>query len=387
MTQAATARTDRAPRFRTIDGLRGIAAATVVLYHFNETIARTSPHWLPGWANAIASRGGLGVDIFFVISGFVVAFSVRDGDYSPKYLGLFALRRSIRLDPPYWVMIALEIALIAFSNALFPGLAGTIPSLPKVLTHLVYAQNILGYGDIVPVFWTLCFEIQFYVTFVGLLVLGHQLRPRLSAPAFRALTWSVLVTLFASSVFLRYAGLHVVAPSIALYRWFEFFLGVLTWRVIAGKANRWTLFACWATVLAAIGYSGASATDCVAVATSAFIFVVAQRQALETVLSNRVLQLLGAMSYSLYLVHQPIGERCISLIVRVAGSSMQTSVAWAAFAIAWVVSLGAAWVLWRYVEVPTMRASKSIRLPSRTSRAATGMPSATPVTAIVPLPT
>jgi hypothetical protein len=89
-----------APRFRTIGGLRGIVAFGVALFHFNSAIVRSASNWLPSWGETIPLNGFLGVEIFFVISGFVIAYSVWDGAYSFRYLGLFALRRSIRLDPP-----------------------------------------------------------------------------------------------------------------------------------------------------------------------------------------------------------------------------------------------------------------------------------------------
>src|SRR3954463_5453335 len=95
MTNPSTALT-RTPRFRTIDGLRGIAALSVAIFHFNGALVRSTPNWIPHWAQAVASNGFLGVEVFFVISGFVIAFSVRDGEYSGRYLGRFALRRSIR---------------------------------------------------------------------------------------------------------------------------------------------------------------------------------------------------------------------------------------------------------------------------------------------------
>src|SRR5262245_44222872 len=99
----------REGRFVFIDGLRGIAALSVVLYHFNEAVIRQSARWVPHVVEAVLHRGFLGVEIFFVISGFVIAFSVRDGNYTPGYLFRFCLRRSIRLDPPYWATIALEL--------------------------------------------------------------------------------------------------------------------------------------------------------------------------------------------------------------------------------------------------------------------------------------
>src|SRR4030095_167086 len=99
----------RSLRFRTIDGLRGLAALTVVIFHLHGQVAWTARDWLPRGLAAVMERSFAGVDVFFVISGFVIAYSVREGSYTWNYLTRFAARRAIRLDPPYWFAIFLEV--------------------------------------------------------------------------------------------------------------------------------------------------------------------------------------------------------------------------------------------------------------------------------------
>ena len=118
-------------------------------------------------------------DIFFVISGFVIPFSVRNVKHTPGFLLRFAVRRSIRLDPPYWLTIILELSAIKLSLMLFPGLGTPFPSVEQILAHFVYAQELLGFGSIIVIFWTLCYEVQFYIVFVSALVLARALRGRL----------------------------------------------------------------------------------------------------------------------------------------------------------------------------------------------------------------
>ncbi len=90
-----------------IDALRGIAAFSVACYHIN----RYGPLWepasrfIPGLFQFWFDLGWMGVQVFFVISGFVIAYSVRNARVTPGYLANYALRRSIRLDPPYWTTI------------------------------------------------------------------------------------------------------------------------------------------------------------------------------------------------------------------------------------------------------------------------------------------
>ena len=97
-----------------------------------------------------------------VLSGFVIAFSLRRDRMTLGYIGLLALRRSIRLDPPYWVGIITMLAVMVVRNSATHARVDR-PSGMQLLAHLLYLQEILGYGSINVVLWTLCIEIQFYL--------------------------------------------------------------------------------------------------------------------------------------------------------------------------------------------------------------------------------
>src|SRR5690242_16591348 len=97
-------------RIPLIDGLRGIAAMAVVFYHFQDRLK------LGGWLGALFDRGNAGVGLFFVLSGFVIAMSIGSEPVGPSFIGRFALRRSLRLDPPYWASIAVILAIGTFGE-------------------------------------------------------------------------------------------------------------------------------------------------------------------------------------------------------------------------------------------------------------------------------
>jgi peptidoglycan/LPS O-acetylase OafA/YrhL len=361
----APAGPQRGPRFHAIDGLRGVAALSVAVFHFNYAIVRSAPDWLPSLGQALAAKGFMGVEIFFVISGFVIAHSVRDGDYSFRYLGLFALRRSIRLDPPYWCAIALECVLLLASARFFPSLSHPLPAIAQTLAHLVYAQEILGYDEILPVFWTLCYEIQFYLVLISLLVVWHKTRHLLPERGTRLGAIGLLAVLFASSLFVRYSGTHLPVRGLALERWFQFFLGALTYWVVSRRvAASYLAVAYGAIVATLIGYR-AEVAQLLPVIISVGILLLGRRDLLDTVFNNRPLQFLGRISYSFYLIHDPIGWRWISLLERVAGGTFGLVWAWGAFFSALLLTVGASALMWRLIESPTMRVSKRIRLPAR----------------------
>src|SRR6266480_694785 len=108
-------------RIETVDGLRGIAAIAVAWFH----ITNGAKWFLDGGVLEYSGRyGWLGVQVFFVISGFIIPYSLHRSHYSMSQFGRFMLRRVVRLDPPYLVTVVLIIAL-DYGSSLVPGFKGT----------------------------------------------------------------------------------------------------------------------------------------------------------------------------------------------------------------------------------------------------------------------
>ena len=126
-------------------------------------------------------HGWIGVQIFFVISGFVIAYALREVWMTPSYFRSFAAQRSLRLGPPYWCTIVFVIALQMLATAMMTvkdPLLEHLPSWPQLLLHTVYLQNIFGYSNISVGFWTLCIEMQFYLLFALMLGCAQRLATR-----------------------------------------------------------------------------------------------------------------------------------------------------------------------------------------------------------------
>lgn len=356
----------RSGRLKTIDGLRGVAAFGVVLYHLNSAVLLSFDNWVHPWLRWVLEQGFLGVDVFFVLSGFVIPFSVRNADLTTAFLGRFALRRSIRLDPPYWAAIALEIAMIWLGLRI--GLAtAQLPDWPQLLSHFVYAQNILGHGDIVDIFWTLCFEIQFYLALISMLVVGRMIGQRFGHQRLRAVAVVVFSALFLVSVLGRYEALGIrIHAGFALVRWFQFFMGVCVYWLVAGKTSWHPLVGTWVVLAIVLVLQRQSVVQLVPIATSGLLWWSYNRDQMATALSGRPWQFLGAISYSLYLFHATVGWRWIRLLGMYIGSDASLAIVLVVFASGCLVATGVAWVAWRLLEVPSMRWSKSVAIPSRT---------------------
>ena len=356
-------------RFLALDALRGIAALAVVFYHVQGAFSRAPQPWMPGALAVLFRQGHFGVDAFFVLSGFVIAYSVRDGAWTMAYLGKFALKRSLRLDPPYWVAIGLEIGLMALGLVIMPSVA-TMPVPPRgqILAHLVYAQGLLGYREILPNIWTLCYEVQFYITLITVLVIGETLARRFgprSRKTFLALVFGVL---FFASLGVYNHWLPHAARGLALERWSEFFVGALAWWTVAGVVGWPLLVVAWFANVVLAHRADAPIEITIVVAVSALCIVSATAPRFDRVFQWRPLQFLGAISYSLYLYHPSISWRIVALVQHFAGASLPPILGVAT----WFAAVGGAILLavmaWRFIERPSQalgRRASSCRARAR----------------------
>ena len=167
-----------------IDGLRFVAILSVVVYHFHGFVPmdRVVPG-LHDWVRPAAAHGYRGVNLFYVISGFILGlpFAAHRLQGRPAVsLRSYFLRRLTRLEPPYILNLLLCFALLAAVSG-----ESARALLPHLAASLVYLHN-LWFGQqstINPVAWTLEVEVQFYCL-APLLAMVFRIR---SKPARRAL--------------------------------------------------------------------------------------------------------------------------------------------------------------------------------------------------------
>jgi peptidoglycan/LPS O-acetylase OafA/YrhL len=333
-------------RLKLIDGLRGLAATAVMLDHL---LARTPANWL-------GSRGYLGVAVFFVLSGFVITMVIGERPVSRAFLGRFALRRAIRLDIPYWVSIALTLVLMALAVNI--GVAKTFPSVAAVIAHLFYLQEILNFKEISPVYWTLCFEVQFYLSLILILWLFQALRFSVRSHTFlAAFSLSIILSV------LVHIGVLGTPRGLMFPFWWAFALGALCYWVAAKRISQWYFLATLLLVcLSALARHGDWRMT--SALTAGLLFLASRRGAMGRWLANPVTQFLGRISYSLYLLHQIVGWSVQSLALRYLGT-------WSALAVGLTASLVSAWLAYLLIERPSIRLSHHVSLerPQSTIRA------------------
>ncbi|MEL7976902.1 acyltransferase [Isoptericola sp. F-RaC21] len=305
----AAARVRPRPRLRGLDGLRFLAAAAVLGFHYTGIgIPQwgAPPHDVFPLLNQVTRYGFLGVQLFFVISGFVIMMTA----YGRTITG-FAASRVARLYPAYWAAVALTVVLqLAWDG-------GRNPTLLDSLVNLTMLQEAWDVPNVQGAFWTLWFEMKFYLLIGVFILVGITRR--------RVIAFAVLWPLVAELARATDSGLlsSLLIPSYAPY----FAVGMLLFLVYrdGGDLAVW-LGVALTTVLAmrqAYHYAGTAAEHVGAdVSPAVCAAAVAALVALVWALSAgplrhvdwRVLSTLGALTYPLYLVHGQFGFAVIDLL-------------------------------------------------------------------------
>ena len=158
-----------------LDGLRGVAVVLVVLSHFDQTLPRGSRIDLP---YRLLHGGFLGVDVFFVLSGFLItALLLQESTSDGVRLGAFYARRALRLLPALYVFL-LAHAVYAWRADLHAGNERS-----SILRAVLYVSNwqtadrLLSVSEGMGHLWSLAVEEQFYVVWPVVLVILLRLDP------------------------------------------------------------------------------------------------------------------------------------------------------------------------------------------------------------------
>lgn len=318
-----------------LDLLRGAASLAVVFHHFFNVLDA-------GVLRSAAYYGQLGVEVFFVISGFIIPYSLYRGGYGLRNYGTFVLKRIVRLDPPYFVTVAIIIALGVLSWYVpFQKDQVFQVTVPQVLLHFAYVNVFFGYPWLNDVFWTLAIEFQYYLL-IGLAfpaIFSHDARVRIASMA------AVGATAFL-----------LPQPAFIFHYVSIFLMGILTCQLRVGLIGRRQYAVLLAAAVAlALMTTGVVVTSAASLAVCAILFLKVR---------HRVFQFLGSISYSLYLIHSPVGRRALNVFLRLL-NAQTTPTRLVCIAAATAVSILAAYLLYRLVELPAQKWSSSLRYRRR----------------------
>lgn len=145
-----------------LQACRAAAALLVLLFHASNSIFAKSKYWGTEPFGDLFDFGHAGVDFFFVLSGFIIAYAHRDDIGRPERCRSYAWKRFRRIYPPYWVVTAL--ILPAFFLVPSWGVGHERDPWAIVCSFLLVPQP---HVPVLGVAWSLCNEVCFYVAFLA----------------------------------------------------------------------------------------------------------------------------------------------------------------------------------------------------------------------------
>jgi peptidoglycan/LPS O-acetylase OafA/YrhL len=293
-------------RLEFLDALRFVAVMMVVVFHytFNGIVnGKIDSIQQVGWLVDFTKYGYLGVELFFMISGYVIFFSSQIGSASRFIVG-----RVVRLYPAYWVAV-----LFTSCFAFFWGGEMMSITLKMVVANLTMLQSFMNIGDVDGVYWTLLYELKFYAAVFFFLIIGYQRHLRSIF-----VYWPVI---FCAALLLDQQH-RTFAGGYYYYFCAGALFGVLKngldWRVVLSLV---------VTFLLCIAYSSGKAQELTLVKSSQYseavigaiifsFFLIFSLQNIDFVQSLKIpfSRLLGSMTYQIYLIHAHFGYMLISQI-------------------------------------------------------------------------
>jgi peptidoglycan/LPS O-acetylase OafA/YrhL len=359
-----------------LDGLRGLAIALVVFYHFS--LPHRDFHGnQSGLVLQLAQAGWMGVDLFFVLSGFLITGILIETRTQAHYFRNFLGRRFLRIWPLYYLNLLVLLVLLPL----------VLPSVPAQLQGMqekqvwfwLYGANWLfamegGFGTTSGgYFWSLAVEEQFYLLWPFVVY-------RLSDRALLRTSFALLCLSLVSRIVLANMGvatgslytmtfthldglavgscLAICSRSAAMSARLARVLPIATAVALLGLVAVWVVdrdFFFWSKAMATYGYTF------IAILSGALLIYVVQggkAGRLSRFFTNRFLTMCGKYSYALYLIHVPVAGLLFPLTFRALDKlvpAMGYDAKFLVFVVlAFVVSCGLSIVSWYVFEGPIM---------------------------------
>lgn len=290
-------------RYEELDCLRGLAALAVVLFHF--TYGYDFGLKIMSDDKFYFRYGNLGVQLFFLISGFVI-FMTLDKTKKAKD---FLVSRFSRLYPAYWASIIITVTLTTLLKVPFQE---GIFSVKQVLVNFTMFQFWFKIKDVDGAYWTLAVELTFYFIMLFIFLLKKL----------KYIAWICLIWLALSVCFTAYEiPLGNYIKAILILRFAPLFVGGIVFYLLKNKPKDiylnilvlLSLFSEWYLL-----YQLDS--DSIVFSIVSFFYLIFYLFIYDKLgfISNKFLIFLGSISYSLYLIHENIGIGIIYWLKKIA---------------------------------------------------------------------
>jgi peptidoglycan/LPS O-acetylase OafA/YrhL len=345
-------------KFHELDGLRGLAALIVVDYHFRTCFGKTYP-----------SHGGLAVDLFFMLSGFVLTYAYQrklDDGYSTIR---FLKARLLRLYPMYFAGLVLGLVLKYFFSDLFQTVPRGELALVLCASLLMLPAPPMAAGSLVSFsfpfnypMWSLFFELLANV-YHGLVL---RRRTWKAVAAIAAVSGAMLVWMLGAQGTIEVGWLRketlLGVPRVI----FSYTVGTLLFRVWKRLRYRWRIspMLLGAALVAALmlpwliakasGRHVNGSFELVAVTLLFPALLLVGAFSVPSPMMARMCDWLGRISYPLYVVHVPLGDALVAVWPHFRGHAMERDAPWSGLVLV-VLAVGVAMALEQLYDGPVRR--------------------------------
>ena len=370
-----------ATRILELDGVRGIAILMVVVYH--AFLFSVSPP--AGWLSRLASKGFAGVDLFFVLSGFLITGILLNAKGQSGYFRIFYAKRALRIWPLYYLLLLGSFGFLPLfiSHTHLDMNELALLKSRSTLVYILFLQNLWYPGRVGPTVlamtWSLAIEEQFYVAWPWLVLLCNR----------KKLVWILTAILVLSPLVRLCATVHGVSSDtihfMTCFRLDGLSLGALialycTSAYFSLQRTKWVSVAALAAGVATSQWllavhSKASSSfkySTLALASAGAVMLAIWCSRTDSIFGRPLraswLCYIGQVSYCLYLVHQPVYYVLSRTLARKLIST-SSGAAISVMVLGFVVSLSIASLSWYLFE------SQILKLKGRLdSRQQTGAP-------------
>jgi peptidoglycan/LPS O-acetylase OafA/YrhL len=313
-----------------VEAIRGLAAFAVCIFHFSKSNIVFLGNSI--WFQKIASYGWLGVEAFFVISGFIIPYSMVKGGYQLRLFFRFLIKRCLRIEPPYILSFILVIA-IGCMVVYIPGFRGEKFQFNalQTISHIAYLPEHLGFKWLLPIYWTLEAEFHFYI----LIGLSLPFIWKSQTNFFLGLAIALVSSFYFRLYVFSFMPLFVMGISVAAFK--------------LGRINQWML---WMCIVSSVIVSILKGHDPLMPIVGIFVSLLVSYCEIKTLLTDY----LGKISFSLYLLHL-LSTKIINFGGRFTDNALKV---WLVLMTALIVTLILSWIFYVLVERPSQRLSKRI---------------------------
>lgn len=318
-------------RFLELDILRGLAAFSVLCFHYTSKFtASFSPPTPPLFK---FSLGFYGVGLFFMISGFVILMTLEKTERPLDFI----ISRFSRLYPCYWAAIILTFTIVSIFH-----LPGRETSLSQAVINMSMLQDWFGIKEVDGAYWTLAIELSFYLL-MFLLFVTKKLKHIESF----SLAWLILMVYNNKLLWLTHLHIPNWIRITHLLNYGNLFIAGIFFYNLKTKGNTWYRHAGLALCLIVQYIIRFNMVEPLVIASFFFIFYLFVLEKMAWII-NRPMIFLGSISYSLYLIHQYIGYVIIRYLYSIHANALLR------FIVPTICSLLIATVISYAVEKPAM---------------------------------